>query len=56
VAVAIAASPGRFMSDKKDKRVIEHSGHDIERDQPHAVIDAVDAVLRQLHATQNSAS
>jgi hypothetical protein len=34
--------------------VIEHSGHDIEGDQPQAVIDAVDQVLRQLHARQKS--
>jgi hypothetical protein len=29
--------------------VIEHSGHNIEEDQPQAVINAVDEVLRQLH-------
>jgi hypothetical protein len=35
-------------------RVIEHSGHNIEEDQPQAVIDAVDEVLRHLHARQKS--
>ena len=44
------------LSSRGVHRVIAHSGHDIERDQPQAVIDAVDAVLRQLHAAQTSAS
>jgi hypothetical protein len=30
--------------------VIEHSDHEIQLDKPKAVIDAVDDVLRQLHA------
>jgi pimeloyl-ACP methyl ester carboxylesterase len=42
------------LSSRGVHRVIEHSGHDIEGDQPQAVIDAVDEVLRQLHARQKS--
>jgi hypothetical protein len=30
--------------------VIEHSRHQIQLDQPQAVVDAVDEVLRELHA------
>ena len=40
------------LSSRGVHRVIEHSGHDIEGDQPQAVIDAVDEVLRQLHAKE----
>ncbi len=42
------------LSSRGEHRVVEHSGHDIEGDQPQAVIDAVDEVLRQLHAGQKS--
>lgn len=42
------------LSSRGVHRVVEHSGHDIEGDQPQAVIDAVDEVLRQLHARQKS--
>lgn len=31
-------------------RIIEGTGHEIQLDKPQAVIDAVDEVLRQLHA------
>jgi pimeloyl-ACP methyl ester carboxylesterase len=37
------------LSSRGVHRVIEHSGHNIEEDQPQAVINAVDEVLRQLH-------
>jgi pimeloyl-ACP methyl ester carboxylesterase len=42
------------LSSRGVHRVIEHSGHDIEGDQPQAVIDAVDEVLRQLHTGAKS--
>jgi pimeloyl-ACP methyl ester carboxylesterase len=42
------------LSSRGVHRVIEHSGHDIEGDQPQAVIDAVDEVLRQFHAKEKS--
>jgi hypothetical protein len=35
-------------------RIIKNSGHHIQLDQPQAVIDAVDEVLRQLHAAPKS--
>lgn len=35
-------------------RVIKQSGHEIQLDQPQAVIDAVDEVLRQVQAFRPS--
>jgi pimeloyl-ACP methyl ester carboxylesterase len=37
------------LSSRGAHHVIDHSGHDIERDQPQVVIDAVAEVLRQIH-------
>jgi len=42
------------LSSRGVHRVIEHSGHDIEGDQPQAVIDAVDEVVRELPAKEKS--
>lgn len=42
------------LSSRGVHRVIEHSGHEIQLDKPQAVIDAVDEVLRQLHAAAKS--
>jgi len=42
------------LSSRGVHRVIEHSGHDIEGDQPQAVIDAVAEVLRELRAKEKS--
>jgi pimeloyl-ACP methyl ester carboxylesterase len=42
------------LSSRGVHRVIEHSGHEIQLDKPHAVIDAVDEVLRQLHTGAKS--
>jgi pimeloyl-ACP methyl ester carboxylesterase len=42
------------LSSRGVHRVIEHSGHEIELDKPQAVVDAVDEVLRQLHAGAKS--
>jgi pimeloyl-ACP methyl ester carboxylesterase len=36
------------LSSRGVRRVVEHSGHSIQLDQPQAVINAVDEVLRQL--------
>ncbi len=40
------------LSSRGVHRVIQHTGHDIQSDQPQTVIDAVDEVLRQLHARE----
>jgi pimeloyl-ACP methyl ester carboxylesterase len=42
------------LSSRGVHRVIEHSGHEIQLDDPQAVVDAVDEVLRQLHAEAKS--
>jgi pimeloyl-ACP methyl ester carboxylesterase len=42
------------LSSRGVHRVIEHSGHEIQLDKPQAVVDAVDEVLRQLHARTKS--
>jgi pimeloyl-ACP methyl ester carboxylesterase len=38
------------LSSRGVHRIIQGSGHEIQLDKPQAVIDAVDEVLRQLHA------
>ena len=42
------------LSSRGVHRIIEKTGHEIQLDQPQAVIDAVDEVLRQLHAGAKS--
>jgi pimeloyl-ACP methyl ester carboxylesterase len=42
------------LSSRGVHRFIEGSGHEIQLDKPQAVIDAVDEVLRQLHAGEKS--
>jgi pimeloyl-ACP methyl ester carboxylesterase len=42
------------LSSRGVHRVIEHSGHEIQLDNPQAVVDAVDEVLRQLHTGAKS--
>jgi pimeloyl-ACP methyl ester carboxylesterase len=57
-----AASKYRFaqhealarLSSRGEHRIIKGSGHQIQLDKPQAVIDAVDEVLRQLHAGAKS--
>ncbi len=42
------------LSSRGVHRIIKGSGHEIQLDKPQAVIDAVDEVLRQLHAGAKS--
>jgi pimeloyl-ACP methyl ester carboxylesterase len=42
------------LSSRGVHRIIKGSGHEIQLDKPQAVIDAVDEVLRQLHAAAKS--
>ena len=42
------------LSSRGVHRIIKQSGHEIQLDQPQAVVDAVDEVLRQLRAGAKS--